>query len=220
MYRVLVTFFVFILLSGCANVATRPIKENTINQLSGKSITSSHYKKPDFGAMIAGKASFAMIGAFAMIAEGNRIIRENNVDDPAVYIANKLNEELGNRHNMAVNLNNDKIADSKSIDSLVSKYKDSNYIMDVHTINWSFAYFPTDWNSYRVIYTAKLRLIDTKTKKVIAEDFCKRIPEYEDTNSAPTHDQLVDNNATGLKKELSIAADHCVDYFRKSALLM
>ena len=84
----------------------------------------------------------------------------------------------------------------------------AKFAIDVQTLNWSFGYFPTDWSHYRVIYTAKARLINVDTKAVIAEGFCKRIPE---TNAnAPTYDELLANEAKVLKQELSIAASECV----------
>jgi hypothetical protein len=46
--------------------------------------------RPDFAAMTAGKAMFGMVGAFAMISAGNKVIRENNVEDPAHYIGSEL----------------------------------------------------------------------------------------------------------------------------------
>ena len=66
----------------------------------------------------------------------------------------------------------------------------------VRTVNWSFAYFPTDWNSYRVIYSAKLRLTDTRNRKVLAEGFCARIPEKSD--SAPGYEELLADQEEGL----------------------
>lgn len=60
------------------------------------------------------------------------------------------------------------------------------YVIDAKTINWSIGYFPTDWTHYRTIYTAKARLINVQTKDVVAEGFCKHIPES--NVNAPTYD--------------------------------
>jgi hypothetical protein len=59
-----------------------------------------------------------------------------------------------------------------------------------------------------LIYTAKARLIDTQTRAVVAEGFCKRIPET--NTNAPTYEQLLLNDAALLKQELSKAASECV----------
>lgn len=91
---------------------------------------------------------------------------------------------------------------------LSKKHQSSSYLLDVRTINWSFGYFPSGWNQYRVIYSAKAKLIDTSSQQVVAEAFCSRVPEK--TTDAPSHDELLANNAARLKQELQIAADHCV----------
>lgn len=91
-------------------------------------------------------------------------------------------------------------------------------MVDVQTINWSLGYFPTDWNHYRVIYTAKARLIDSGSKAVLAEGSCVRIPQ--DNTGAPTYDELLANEASLLKKELSAAADECVKSLRKEMLAL
>lgn len=46
------------------------------------------------------------------------------------------------------------------------------------------------------------------TRQVVGQGRCARDPAY--AESAPTYDQLMDNQAAGLKKELDIAAKECV----------
>jgi hypothetical protein len=88
----------------------------------------------------------------------------------------------------------------------------------VRTINWMFAYFPTAWTRYRVMYSARLRLIDVKRSQVIAEGSCSRIPE--ETPNAPTFDQLVADKAALLKRELAVAAEHCARVFGTGTLAL
>ncbi|MET4693035.1 hypothetical protein [Endozoicomonas lisbonensis] len=104
------------------------------------------------------------------------------------------------------------ITDSSDVNTVSSLYNNSDYILDIQKVNWSFVYFPTDWNNYRVIYTSKLRLIDSRRSKVIAEGFCSRIPVESD--SAPSYDELLKNKAEGLKKELELAARYCIQEFK------
>ena len=61
----------------------------------------------------------------------------------------------------------------------------------------SYYDFPTDWNNYRVIYSAKLRVVDTRSQTAVAEGFCSSIPE-QDENS-PTYDELMADRAARLK---------------------
>ncbi len=86
----------------------------------------------------------------------------------------------------------------------------------MQTINWSFGYFPTDWNSYRVMYSAKAQLLERSTGKVVAEGFCSRVPEA--TEDAPSHETLLADNAAVLKRELNLAADECIATLKATML--
>ncbi len=220
MYKNLTVIFVLLTISGCASIKHQPLTKESTENIHGKSIVNTQYEKPDFLAMTAGKAAFAVLGTVAMIAEGNSIIKENNVADPAVLISENLMDGLAKKHNMQVVSNNNTVTTSNRIDDLAEMYASSEYILDIQTMGWSFVYFPTDWNSYRVIYSARLRLIDSASKTVVAEEFCSRMPEYENSNDAPTHKYLVDDNAQGLKTELEVAAEFCINYFNETVFVM
>jgi hypothetical protein len=183
-------------LAGCVSTKIVPLQQGRMASLQGKTLTVAKHEKPSFGAMTAGKAAFGIIGAAAMIAKGNSIVQENNVEDPAGYIAKELAGDLATTHSLTV----------------VPADGGADILLDVRTVNWSFAYFPTDWNSYRVIYSAKLKLTDTRSGKVLAEGFCARIPEKSD--GAPGYEELMADQAARLKQELTAGADHCIAEFR------
>jgi len=204
---------VSIILSGCVSTKNVSVPTDTINKMKGKSLIVTTGEKPDFAAVTAGKAMFGMLGAMAMIGHGNEIIKKNNVNDPALYIGSRLAKDLSNKRKVKADLKV-KIESTDDISKLTKKYNNKNYILDIRTINWSFAYFPTDWNNYRVIYSNKLRLIDVHDNKLIAEGFCSQIPEQ--TEKSPSYDQLVDANARGLKNELKSSADKCLQEFKKN----
>lgn len=205
-----------LLLVGC--VSTRNVKADVEMLRSAKpaTVTVSARKKPDFAAMTAGKAAFGMIGAFAMIEAGNDIVEENGVQDPANYIGAELAKSLSESLGVQLVENGGKLAESGKPGDLARVYGNAHLLLDVQTINWSFTYFPTDWNSYRVVYSAKLRLVDTRTGKLRAEGFCARVPEKSD--GAPSRDQLLADSAAGLKNELKVAADYCIGQFKSNVL--
>lgn len=200
MRRMLVLAAGLVTLTGCVSTKIVPLQQRGMASLQGKTLTVAKREKPAFTAGTAGKAAFGLIGATAMIVKGNSIIQENNVEDPAEYIANELAGDLASAHAMAV-VPADSVAD---------------ILLDVRTVNWSFVYFPTDWNSYRVIYSAKLKLIDNRSRKVLAEGFCARVPEKSD--SAPGYDELLADQAARLKQELRAGADHCIAELRAKVL--
>ena len=200
MRRMVLAVVGLVTFAGCVSTKIVPLQQARMASLQGKTLTVAKREKPAFSAVTAGKAAFGLIGATAMIVKGNSIVQENNVEDPAGYIARELAGDLASAHSMTV------VAAGSSADIL----------LDVQTVNWSFTYFPTDWNSYRVIYSAKLRLIDNRSRKVLAEGFCARIPEKSD--SAPGYDELLADQAARLKQELTAGADQCIAEFRSKVL--
>lgn len=207
MYKIIALCICVTLISGCASFNTQVIDAQTVTSLKNQTVTYTTRKKPDFAAMTAGKATFAMLGAIAMISAGNSIIEENDIPDPANAIAINLVKALEARHASRVVTPPLSVNSDDPVQIAGSTNGAAKFIVDVQTINWSFVYFPTDWTHYRVIYTAKARLIDAGTKKVVAEGFCKHIPD--NNINAPTHDELLANKAAGLKKQLAAIADEC-----------
>ena len=203
-------------LAGCVSTKNVPLRQERLASLNGGTITVTTREKPSFTATTAGKASFGLIGAAAMVSAGNNIVQKNAIEDPAGAIARELAEGFASANGLTVVPASGGIARSANPAELSRQYTGADLLLDVQTTNWGFAYFPTDWNNYRVIYHAKERLIDTKTRKTLAEGFCSRIPEKSD--DAPSHDELLADQAARLKQELDAAADYCVSEFRTKML--
>jgi hypothetical protein len=170
------------------------------------------HEKPSFTAGTAGKGMFAALGAIAMIAEGNEIVSTNHVQDPSVYIANRVAESLATRYNLTTRSTNG-MSESSDISELINQYSDGDLILFTQTRGWNFMYFPTDWDNYRVGLNMTVRLIDTNSEAVLAAADCVYSPEYADSDQVPTHDYLLSNGATGLNAELKKGADYCVQKF-------
>jgi len=199
---------------GCVSTKNVPVAESDIDDFRNRTVTVPKRGVPDFAAMTADKAAFGLIGAAMMISEGNRIIRENIVEDPANYISEQLVSALSDKYQLTPVDTDTSELESEDVEDISRVFKGADYVLDVRTINWSFGYFPTDFNNYRVMYSSKLRLIDTKKSIAIAEGFCARVPEQDE--HAPSYDELLSNNAERLKGELKISADYCIDNFKKN----
>jgi hypothetical protein len=200
MQRTIVLVAGLLVFTGCVSTKMVPLQQGRMASLQGKTLTVEKRERPPFGAITAGKAAFGFIGATAMLVKGNSIVEGNNIEDPAGYIAKELAGDLASAHSMTV----------------VPAESGADILLDVRTVNWSFAYFGTDWNNYRVIYSAKLKLIDNRSRKVLAEGFCARVPEKSD--SAPGYDELLADQAARLKQELRAGADHCIAELRSKVL--
>ncbi len=210
MLRTIVLVLISLTMTACVSTKTIVISEPDSAQLDQSSLTTTKRDKPDFSAVTAGKAVVGgLIGAMAMIAAGNNIVEEHDIADPADYITKQLAEELATHYGVNVQASEAGELESESPQKISKQHDGVDYVLDVRTVNWSFAYFPSDWNNYRVIHNARMRLIDTETGDVIAQGFCSRIPEK--TSTAPSKDELLAENAARLKQELQIAADECIE---------
>ncbi len=199
--------------TGCVSTKTVSIDQSASAKFTNKKLSITERHTPDFSAFTAGKALFGAIGAAATISAGNSIVRENNVQDPANYIAATLLNDLSARYEMIKIENSAKKLASEKHTEILRQHNGSDYVLDVRTINWSFTYFPSDWNNYRVIYSAKLRLLEAASNSVIAEGFCSRVPEKDE--NAPSKDELLADDAFVLKAELRLGANQCINEFRE-----
>jgi hypothetical protein len=203
--------------AGCVSVQKIPMSAATVEEIKEKEIALSQRIRPDFAATTPVKAAFGGLGAAMTINEGNKIIRENAVEDPAVYIAQTLASDLQERYKTRLSPKGAPVA-SDEVADLVKNANGSDLVLDIRTINWSFVYFPTSWGKYRVIYSARLRLVDARSGRVLAEGGCHRVPEQ--TAESPSYNELVANSAARLKHELKTAADFCISEFKAKTLAL
>ncbi len=216
MRNLFLTAFVLAFCSACVSTKNVPLDINSFEKIEFSKISLSKREKPDFSATTPGKAAFGGFGALAMISAGNKIIEENNIADPANFISAELGKTLAEKYGSVEVLRSDKVVSGLKTQSVIDTYSDVGILLDVQTINWSFLYFPTKWGKYRVIYSAKLRLVDSGSGKLLAEGFCQRTPEYDD--NAPTKEQLLTDSAARLKEELLLGAKSCIEQLKMNVL--
>ena len=160
---------------------------------------------------------FGALGAAAMIGEGNAIVKSNAIPDPAVAIAEGLASKLASARAMK-SRGLGQTARSDSLDALIAANPGADYIVDVKTFNWMFNYYPANWTHYRVTYSARLRLVDTAKKVVVAESACQTVQG--DDAKPPSKEDLLNANAALLKSYLQKGAAACIDVLAKDVLQM
>lgn len=200
------------LLAGCAGSVDKPLGISQADQISGRSLVVVAHEKPTFVAATARKAMFGAFGAMAMASAGDDIVAKNDIEDPSIYIGEEIAKSLATRYNVAAN-EETSISDTDDPDRLASRYSGADLVLFTQTRGWSFMYFPTDWDNYRVGLNVTVKLFDRKRNSVLAAANCAYSPEYPDSDEAPTRDELLANNASGLKAELKKGADHCLQKF-------
>ncbi|MCF6340795.1 MAG: hypothetical protein L3J10_08635 [Sulfurimonas sp.] len=209
-------FFIFIialLFSGCGGTKNIKIVKNDLTKMNGKTIVVTLGQELDFIAKTTDSVILGKMAKEMMIREGNQIIKNNNVKNPVHYIKKNFINALSTKASFNIELK-ENIEPSNDYATLINKYSDKDYILDIRTTKWSLAYFIWDWNVYKVIYSAKLRLINTKNGDIIAKRDCSYIPD--NIKTAPTYSKFLENDAQILKNELQLAADKCLNEFTKS----
>jgi hypothetical protein len=206
-----------VLLAGCATPQNTPLTMSQANQIRGKSLVAVAHEKPSFAAATATKAMFGGFGALAMISEGDQIVKANNIEDPSIYIGEEIAKSLADRFDLSTSTTPD-ISDTADLNGLAGRHAESDLVLFTQTRGWGFTYFPADWDNYRVTLNVTMRLIDTRQKSVLAAGDCAYSPEYADSNAAPGHDDLLADDAAGLKAELRKGADYCLQKFLKETL--
>jgi hypothetical protein len=215
--RICGAFAAAAMLVGCVSVQKVPLTASSGATLRDREITLGVRDKPDFTAFRSSTMALGggLLAGAITIAEGNRIVAQNLIDDPAAAISRALSANLEQAYQVRPTARTAKVEDD-DVAATARQNPGADLILDVRTLAWMFTYFPTAWTRYRILYSARLRLIDVKRSQVVAEGLCKHLPD--ETPDAPTFDELVADKAARLKRELGIAAERCVRTFATETL--
>ncbi len=202
-----------------AACAPAPIKltAGTAQKLQGAHVQVIHFEAADFAIMTPTKAMFGAIGGaiggaaggVAAVSEGNALVHNDGIDDPAAYIGHSLAEHLGQTYHFAGMTDLPQPHPVKDDDPTYARtVTQAGLVIDVRTYMWSFIYFPTHWTKYQPMYSARARIIDTKTGTIVSQQTCQI--KGSDSDTAPTYDEMMTNSGAILKEQIRKAADTCV----------
>ena len=209
--RVLTLVLASALLGACASTQNVAVSSDTLATMQGKSLVLIQRESPSFVAMTSGKGMFAVAGVGAAALAGNKMVKENDIVDPAMTISRRLANGLVDEYGVALRGETDAIPTDK-VDSLADAANDSDYALDVVTHGWSYMYDGFKMGDYFVGYSSKLRLIDVKSGQVVSSGLCAYDAKKAGKSAVP-HDTLLSDNAAYIKKELADATDLCVEQF-------
>ncbi|OWY28877.1 hypothetical protein CEJ42_12990 [Herbaspirillum robiniae] len=193
------------------------MQQQSLGQMSGKRLAVVAYELPTFVDFKAGNAVFGIIGVLAAQEQGKALVRQYHVEDPAFAMADLLARRMAQERGMsilpppAVPLGKDDIG------SVVTAQPEADYILDIKTTGWATMYFASDWTHYKVDYSARLRLIDSRSKQVLAQQACRSVQSENDPHP-PSKDELLAHNASLLKQRLVLGAADCMNGFANDAL--
>jgi hypothetical protein len=214
MKKIAATAVIAAALSGCVSAPTKPLPSST--NLQARTVVLSAYAKPDFVAMTPGKAMFGPIGVAGMVHAGNQLVRTDAIADPAIDLGHQLASELVAKDADTILPGATIVSANDNPASLVKTYPGADLIIDVKTINWSYAYYPTKWQTYHVNYAARVRLLNVSTGALLAQQLCKVDPT--DPQHPPAGEALLADHGALLKQLLQHAGDSCVRNFEQQVL--
>jgi hypothetical protein len=196
-----------------AKERTVPVSQSVAAQLNGRSVVVTRHEKPSFNAMTPGTAAFALIGAAAANSAGNKIVEENGVADPADILASSLTAAVVERYGLRWDASVAPVVDTKKAKEIAAAQSGVNYVLDVRSEGWNYAYMGGKLSSYWVGYSAEVRLIDAKSGAVVSNMACAS--NTREHAVKPTRDEFLENQAQLLKDVTSHLGWLCVQTFAK-----
>ena len=134
---------------GCASTETVRLADNAGASLTGKQLHSTREAPPSFLALTATHGAFAVVGVAAAAADGDTLVAQAGIEDPAPMIEDAIARHLRNRHG-ATNGRPLMFDDDKPGD-LAAWGRQNNIrdlIIDVETNGWGFNYQGFSFSSY------------------------------------------------------------------------
>lgn len=193
-----------------------PLADADAAGLQGKTVAFTVHERPSFSAMTAGKASFGLFGAGAMGAEGNKLVDGNGVADPAGLVREQLAAVLRDRYGMQLLAVDAAPTKAKKPKELAATHPEADYVFDVRSGGWMYAYYPTAWGTYWVGYSVQAQLIDTKTGRQVTNAACNA--NTRDNKNPPSREHLHADGAKLLKDVTMALGWTCVQLLSREQM--
>ena len=212
-------------LTACVSTKTVPLDAGNSAAFFGKSVVLAERGAADFAVTRVGNSwPGALLGpvggaiaAHSALSEGNELVHNNQVDDPAIASGHAILAALAAKYNLVVRDAGGIPVHGEQPEEIRKAYPGIDFVLDIETLVWTAIYFPGDWSHFGIIYRARLRLFDGRTGKVVAEASCIHKPEKQP--DSPTYEQLIQDGAARLKVLSNAAGDACRDELRSKLAL-
>ncbi|GAA0653804.1 hypothetical protein [Brevundimonas lenta] len=200
-------------LSACAGPKTIPLDASHL-AVQERALVPVTQEAPIFMPMRASRAGFGMVGALAMIKEGETYAVENGIVDPSAElearIQARMQEKFGARLGQRLDFTGAPAGTPYPVDA-------GSLYVDAKVYGWGYSYFPTDWTHFRVNYGVMIHLVDGAAGTVIGQYNCNKY-SHTDSKTAPTLDQLLENNSALMNSTLKSMAEACAAEFDAQVL--
>ncbi len=199
--------------SAAAKDKMIPLAEADASALKDKTIALTVHERPTFVAMTAGKVTFGLLGVAAMASAGNKLVDENHIADPAEILRTNLAAGLQNAYGAKLLPADTTVTKAKKPQEIASTHPEADYVLDVRSAGWNYAYYPARWGSYWVGYSVQVQLLDAKTGRQVSNMACTA--NTHENPKAPSREQLNANGAQLLKDVTAGLGWTCVQLLAK-----
>ncbi|MGE0314588.1 MAG: hypothetical protein AB7P21_23475 [Lautropia sp.] len=216
-------------LAGCATGGAPPARSaaSPFVANAGHEVEIEVADAPNFYADTSARRFFGFAGVIAMAVEGNRIVRELGIPDPALDIAATLRERLAARSAatpvptrtafvLAPRASRDAASDTAQAAATASRQPPpSRWKVSVRTVNWDFRPFRDDDAQLVIVYAARVELENATSGEVLSSQRCekRRSPAGE-----VTVERLLADGGRVLREELAAAGRACLDSLNTGAM--
>lgn len=223
MFRTAALVLVLFTSVGCGSSTPLPGRLNraALRASHPRSLRGATPPVPQFRGLTS---SSAMLGAFSLTGalirdviardEGDRV-QAAGAYDPAVAIKVELAKTLAKQFSLeVVEPSPGAAASDDDVEDLADRNKDVDLLLEVGTEAWGFV--PVHAGAYGISYEGTLRLIDTRSRALIADGECTCSPS--NSADAPNYEQLLARDAALLKDMFRSLERYCTDGYRTRIL--
>jgi len=138
-------------------------------------------------------------------ALGERVLREDGIDDPVLRVKSHAVEVLARE------------AEMDHVRPVATAIPGAGLVLDFTTITWAVFFHNSDPSRYVVAYRARSRLLDLDRNKVVWEAECpvprrmRRARAGLDVKTLPTLEELLADGGAALKARFDQQADACAE---------
>ena len=157
--------------------------------------------------MRASSAALGVVGALKDISDGKKISKLHQLEEPANEVARAIAQAYAESIGGQVAQAPIAVGPGKT-DLAAAHDGKAQFIVDAMPAGSTVQYFSFDWAHYTVFFLTQVRILDVASNTVLKSGKCAVKPPKDDP---PTYDQLMADEAAGLRKLLSQGAQACVE---------
>jgi hypothetical protein len=158
-----------------------------------------------------------VVASRAQVANKKRVAWMNwcGVEDPVEEIRETLADDFAAALSLE-RIESDRVTDANDPEELIMDYAGADLILDIRTSNWGVhqvhALSPNGLVHFAVNYEGAVRLIDARTRAVVAAGTCA--VKFSNGNDPPTLAELVADDCALLEKGFTLSAATCAKRHR------